>query len=85
MELAKSRFPKLLKTLQTKIVDRAIRGLQFFASKRGHRFDPGHIHQPNQCEDAWREHYGVRYLKGFKTATSKCLKSRSFRVATVRP
>src|SRR6266446_8986338 len=61
------------------------RGLQFFASKSGHRFDPDHIHQPNQCEGAWREHYGVRYLKGFKTATSKCAKSRSFRVATVRP
>src|SRR6266550_529341 len=32
-----------------------------------------------------REHYGARYLKGFKTATSKCAKSRSFRVAMVRP
>src|SRR6266404_6782770 len=51
----------------------------------GHRFDPRHVHQPNQCEDAWREHCGVRYLKGFTTATSKCAKSRSFRVATVRP
>ncbi len=43
------------------------------------------ITSTNQCEGAWREHYGVRYLKGFKTATSKCAKSRSFRVATVRP
>ena len=60
------------------------RRLSRFAS-RGHRFDPGHIHQPNQCEDAWREHLGGRYLKGFQTATSKCAKSRSFRVATVRP
>ena len=68
------------------MVDRAIReGSSSFASKRDHRFDPGHIHQPKRCEDAWREHYGARYLKGFKTATSKCPKSRSFRVATVRP
>jgi hypothetical protein len=31
------------------------------------------------------KHYGTLCLKGFKTATSKCAKSRSFRVATVRP
>ena len=32
-----------------------------------------------------RKHYSTLCLKGFKTATSKCAKSRSFRVATVRP
>jgi hypothetical protein len=31
------------------------------------------------------KHYDARCLKGFKTATSKCAKSRSFRVTTVRP
>jgi hypothetical protein len=31
------------------------------------------------------KHYDARCLKGFKTATSKCAKSPSFRVATVRP
>ncbi len=29
--------------------------------------------------------HSIFCLKGFKTATSKCAKSRSFRVATVRP
>jgi hypothetical protein len=28
-----------------------------------------------QCENLRRKHYGARYLKGFKTATSKCAKS----------
>jgi len=83
MELAKSRFPKLLKTLETNVVDRANREAPVLCKQEG--FDPGHVQQPNQCEDVWREHYAVRYLKGFKTATSKCAKSRSFRVATVRP
>jgi hypothetical protein len=32
-----------------------------------------------------RKHYRTLCLKGFKTATSKCAKSRSFRVDTVRP
>jgi hypothetical protein len=31
------------------------------------------------------KHYGALCLNGFKTARSKCEKSRSFRVATVRP
>jgi hypothetical protein len=31
------------------------------------------------------KHYGTLRLKGFETANSKCAKSRSFRVAMVRP
>ncbi len=40
---------------------------------------------PTNTRPFRHEHYDARCLKGFKTATSKCAKSRSFRVATVRP
>jgi hypothetical protein len=63
--------------------DRSVEGIRL--TFEGRRFDPGHVHQPIKARTLRREHYGARYLKGFKTATSKCAKSRSFRVATVRP
>jgi hypothetical protein len=64
MELAKSRFPKLLKTLETNVVDRANREAPVLCKQEG--FDPGHVQQPNQCEDASREHLRCALLEGIQ-------------------
>src|SRR2546426_2127447 len=44
---SESRFPKLLKTLETKIVDGAVGEDSGSLQAGGHRFDPGHVHQLN--------------------------------------
>src|SRR6266853_5907037 len=63
----------------------------FLLESRDRRCDPDKLEQ-NYIGDASklsrrvlrRKHYSTLSLKGFKTATSKCAKSRSFRVDTVR-
>jgi hypothetical protein len=56
---------------------------------RGFFFRKAELPKGLRCKASWvlrRKHYNSTFgLKGFKTATSKCAKSRSFRVDTVRP
>ncbi len=54
---AKSRFPKLLKTLETKIREGTIGEDSGSLQAGGHRFDPGHVHQLNSRS--------LNYLRSF--------------------
>src|SRR5713101_1581212 len=49
LALSKKQIPKLLKTLETKIVDGAIGEDSGSLQAGGHRFDPGHVHQLNSA------------------------------------
>ena len=60
LAVSEKQIPKLLKTLETKIVDGANREDSGSLQAGGHRFDPGHVHQCFQSLQALKRDHVSR-------------------------